>query len=68
MNNAIFLDAVKRQLKIKTDRRLAALLGFTAEYIGSIRRNRVPLTDSILLRILEATDWSIREVREMLKS
>lgn len=60
------LDAVAQQLGAKNDAALSRLLGVAPPQLSKIRRGRLPVGATMLLRLHEITDMSIRDLRALL--
>ncbi len=60
------LDAVAQQLGAKNDAALSRLLGVAPPQLSKIRRGRLPVGATMLLRLHEMTDMSIRELRALM--
>lgn len=50
----------------KNDAEIAAIIGITAPYASRIRCGILPLGSKTILRIYDATDMTIEEIRELL--
>ena len=62
----ILFDAVKKLLRIKADNRLAAVLEISPSIISKIRNGKLPLGPTIMVKIHEACNVSVRELRLMM--
>ena len=60
------LDAIMEKLQIKTDVALSRALEVAPPVISKIRHNTLPIGATILIRMHEISDFSIRELREMM--
>lgn len=60
------LDAVIDKLKLKNDAALSRALGVAHPVISKIRHRRLPVGASLLIRMHEITDLSIRDLRELM--
>jgi transcriptional regulator with XRE-family HTH domain len=60
------LDHIMKQHKFKTDRELGRLLELGASSISKIRHGKVPVLPATILKIHEATEMSIKEIRALL--
>ena len=62
------LDAIISKLRLKNDAALARILEVAPPVISKIRHNTLPIGATILIRMHEISDFSIRELREMMAS
>jgi hypothetical protein len=60
------LDAIINKLKLKNDAALSRLLEVAPPVISKIRHNTLPIGATILLRMHEVSDFSIRELRALM--
>jgi hypothetical protein len=60
------LDAVINKLRLKNDAALSRLLEVAPPVISKIRHNTLPIGATILLRMHEVSDYSIRELRALM--
>lgn len=60
------LDAVAQKLGAKNDAALSRLLGVAPPQLSKIRRGRLPVGATMLLRLHEMTAMSIRELRALM--
>jgi hypothetical protein len=60
------LDALIEKMKLKNDAALSRLLEVAPPVISKIRHRRLPVGASLLIRMHEATDMSIRELRDLM--
>ena len=65
-NPNYLLDEIIRKLDLKNDAALARILEVAPPVISKIRHHTLPIGATILIRMHEVTDFSIRELREML--
>jgi hypothetical protein len=65
-NNEV-LDWVKWRLRIFSDKELADVLETSASTISKIRGQQMPLGATILIRILDLTGASLRELPTLIK-
>ncbi len=65
-NPNYLLDEIIRKLDLKNDAALSRVLEVAPPVISKIRHNTLPIGATILIRMHEVTDFSIRELREML--
>jgi hypothetical protein len=61
------LDWVKWRLRIFSDKQLADVLETSASTISKIRGQQIPLGATILIRILDLTGASLRELPTLIK-
>jgi len=61
------LDTVKERMELKTDADLSRILEVAAPIISKIRHAKLTVGASILLRIHEKSEISIRELKELAK-
>ena len=61
-----FLDAVKREFKLKNDAAVGKFLGITNPAISKIRHGKLKIGAVHILRAYDATGWSIEKIREHL--
>jgi len=62
------LDAIINKLKLKNDAALSQVLEVAPPVISKIRHNTLPIGATILLRMHEISDFSIRELRALMVS
>jgi hypothetical protein len=60
------LDAVINKLKLKNDAALSRVLEVAPPVISKIRHNTLPIGATLLLRMHEESDFSIRELRALM--
>ena len=60
------LDAIILKLKLKNDAALSRVLEVAPPVISKIRHNTLPIGATILLRMHEVSDFSIRELRTLM--
>ena len=60
------LDAVISKLKLKNDAALSRVLEVAPPVISKIRHNTLPIGATILLRMHEESEFSIRELRALM--
>ena len=60
------LDAIKDEVGAKSDAELCRALGVEPPLISKIRHFRLPVGASLLIRMHEVTDISIRQLRELM--
>jgi hypothetical protein len=60
------LDTLIRELHIKNDASLSRILEVAPPVISKIRNKKLPIGPSILIRMHEASDLSIKELRELM--
>ena len=60
------LDALIEKLKLKNDAALSRQLEVAPPVISKIRHRRLPVGASLLIRMHEASDLSIRELRDLM--
>jgi hypothetical protein len=60
------LDAIINKLRLKNDAALSRLLEVAPPVISKIRHNTLPIGATILLRMHEVSDYSIRELRALM--
>ena len=60
------LDAIIDKLQLKNDAALSRALEVAPPVISKIRHNTVPIGATILIRRHEISDFSIRELRELM--
>lgn len=58
------LDAIKQEFKLPSDAYLARFLEVGAPMISKIRSGASPVTSDFILAVHDATDWSIKRIRE----
>ncbi|SHM67265.1 Cro/C1-type HTH DNA-binding domain-containing protein [Duganella sacchari] len=59
------LDGVMARQKIKNDAELSRCLRLAPSSISKIRRRRVPVSDEVLLRVHDAFDIPIAELKQL---
>ncbi|MEW6021628.1 MAG: hypothetical protein AB1807_05760 [Pseudomonadota bacterium] len=62
------LDAIITKLQLKNDAALSRALEVAPPVISKIRHNTLPIGATILLRMHEISDFSIRELRALMVS
>ncbi len=60
------LDAIIAKLRLKNDAALSQVLEVAPPVISKIRHNTLPIGATILLRMHEVSDFSIRELRALM--
>jgi plasmid maintenance system antidote protein VapI len=60
------LDALIEKMNLKNDAALSRLLEVAPPVISKIRHRRLPVGASLLIRMHEATDMSIRELSDLM--
>ncbi len=60
------LDAIITKLRLKNDAALSRVLEVAPPVISKIRHNTLPIGATILLRMHEVSDYSIRELRALM--
>jgi hypothetical protein len=60
------LDAIISKLQLKNDAALSRALEVAPPVISKIRHNTLPIGATILLRMHEISEYSIRELRELM--
>ncbi|CAH0266437.1 hypothetical protein SRABI118_03364 [Massilia sp. Bi118] len=60
------LDAIITKLRLKNDAALSRVLEVAPPVISKIRHNTLPIGATILLRMHEVSDFSIRELRALM--
>lgn len=60
------LDAVSEKLQVRNDARLSKALDVAPPVISKIRHFKLPVGASMLIKMHEATGYSIRELRDLM--
>lgn len=60
-----FIDTLIDELNLKSQAALARLVGVAPPVISKLRNNRLPMGPAILIHFHEATDISIKRLKEM---
>ena len=60
------LAAIAKDLKLKNDAQIAKALDLYAPLISKIRNRHITVTPYVLLRVVEATGWTVAEARQKL--
>lgn len=60
------LDAIISKLQLKNDAALSRALEVAPPVISKIRHNTLPIGATILIRMHEISDYSIRELRDLM--
>jgi plasmid maintenance system antidote protein VapI len=60
------LNALLEKMNLKNDAALSRMLEVAPPVISKIRHRRLPIGASMLIRMHEATDMSIRELRDLM--
>lgn len=60
------LDAIIEKLQLKNDAALSKALEVAPPVISKIRHNTLPIGATILIRMHEVSDFSIRELRDLM--
>jgi len=60
------LDAIISKLRLKNDAALSRLLEVAPPVISKIRHQTLPIGATLLLRMHEESEFSIRELRELM--
>lgn len=61
-----FLDAIRNNLKLKSDAALCRTLEIHSPLISKIRHGKAPVSAALLIRIHEVTDINIADLRFLL--
>lgn len=64
----LFLNKTARHLKVENDSQLAKALELSHPSISKIRNQHAPITAHILLRVIEATGWTVAEARAAMRA
>ncbi len=59
------LDALLDHWQLRNDAALSRRLGVAPPVISKFRHKRLPIGAAHLLHIMDATDWSLEQVREL---
>jgi len=62
------LDAIIEKLQLKNDAALSRALEVAPPVISKIRHNTLPIGATILIRMHEISDFSIRELRDLMSA
>ena len=62
------LDAIIAKLRLKNDAALSRILEVAPPVISKIRHNTLPIGATLLLRMHEESEFSIRELRALMVS
>ncbi len=62
------LDAIIEKLQLKNDAALSRALEVAPPVISKIRHHTLPIGATILIRMHEISDFSIRELRELMST
>lgn len=65
-NPQAFIHAIKTHLNLKNDAAVARALQFTPPVISKLRHKSMPVTPLIMLRVIEATGWTVKQARKAL--
>jgi plasmid maintenance system antidote protein VapI len=65
MSVAKLFDTVQDRLQIRTDAAVADALGLQAAHISKMRNERLPLSDTAILRIHERLKLPVEKIREL---
>lgn len=60
------LDALLQKLNLKNDAALSRMLGVSHPAISKIRHRKLPVGASLLIRMHEVSDLSIKELRDLM--
>jgi hypothetical protein len=60
------LDAIINKLRLKNDAALSRVLEVAPPVISKIRHSTLPIGATVLLRMHEVSDFSIRELRALM--
>lgn len=60
------LDAIIAKLRLKNDAALSRVLEVAPPVISKIRHNTLPIGATLLLRMHEESEFTIRELRELM--
>lgn len=60
------LDALLEKMNLKNDAALSRMLEVAPPVISKIRHRRLPIGASLLIRMHETTDMSIRDLRDLM--
>lgn len=62
----VFLNAAAKTLGVKNDQQLAKALDLLPSMLSKIRSRSIPVTPYAMLRVIEATGWTVEEARKKL--
>jgi plasmid maintenance system antidote protein VapI len=62
-----FLDFLKTEFNVKTDRALAQVMEVTPPVVSKWRKNTLSFGASMILRVHDLTDMPIKEIKERLR-
>ena len=60
------LDSVRKQLHLKSDFALSRLLEVAPSMISKIRHRKLVVSASLLIRLHEVSEWSIKDLRTLM--
>lgn len=63
----LLVDTLRKELNLKTDARVAKLLKLPPSTISKWRHGTIDVSGDMILRVYDATGWSIERIRELLK-
>lgn len=61
----VLLDAVRSQFKLNSDKELSNFVGITVPTLSRIRHGHHRLTETMILRFHEATEWPSLTIRDL---
>jgi hypothetical protein len=60
------LDRLSQELRVRSDKQLARKLGLGAEVLGQIRKRRIPVTATMLMRMQEISGVPVDTLRALM--
>ncbi len=60
------LNALRCQLRLRSDNGLARALEVPGELIQRVRSGEIPVTPELLIRMEEVSTWSARQLRDLM--
>lgn len=64
----LFLNKAARVLNCMNDSQLSQALQISQPTISNIRNGRSPISPRVLLRVIEATGWTVEQARAALRA
>lgn len=61
----VLLDAVKTHFRIKDDKKLGEFVGLSVPTISRLRHGHHKLSETMILRFHEATEWPSSTIRDL---
>lgn len=64
-NPVALLNELDRRLGARSDAELARMLGIHQSVICRLRKRKIHLTDTFLIRVMDSTNLTLKEIRQI---